>query len=121
MSGELHSWKSGDIKLLLKSDETGNGSGPERLGSRIGPRSEPISKVFDEKSPKFESDKSPKADRNSSLIPASSQLVRSVDASFKNVNDDDDDDDDGREKIEKPRMVRFHSFHFTKPMRLHQI
>ena len=109
VSGELHSWKSGDIKLLLKSEETGTGTGssPERPTSRIGPRSEPISKVFDEKIPNFESEKSPNVvDRSSSLMPASSQLVKNVDASFKTGNDVDVD---GREKIEKPRMVRFFS------------
>ena len=51
VSGQLHSWKSGDIKLLIKSEEKENKN--QNLKSSP-PRYEPISSVFDEKNSRFE-------------------------------------------------------------------
>jgi hypothetical protein len=120
VSGQLHSWKSGDIKLLIKADEKEKNALNIKTST---PWYEPISSVFDEKSSKFEPttinvggekftkfgslkndqippyfiEKNPRfVEMPSSVIPTSSQLVKNVEENFKNVS---------KAKPEKPKQV----------------
>ena len=113
VSGQLHSWKSGDIKLLIKADEKEKNALNTKSST---PWYEPISSVFDEKSSNFEpttinvggekftkfgslknDQKNPRfVEMPSSVIPTSSQLVKNVEENFKNVS---------KAKPEKPKQV----------------
>ena len=90
VTGQLHSWRSGDIKILLKSEEMENEKNLDnRRDAKSTRQNDPISKVFGEKSPKFETRlPEPEVDKvrtTCSGIPTSSQLVRSMEQSFKNA------------------------------------
>ena len=105
VSGQLHSWKSGDIKMFLNSEEKENQKTDERF--------KPKTSIFDENYSTYEESTKTKNEKNStknvdnkferisrfdksvasssaSVIPTSSQLVKNVEESFKNASKDVD-------------------------------
>lgn len=120
VSGQLQSWKSGDIKMFLNSEEKENQKTEERFKPKTSIFDENYStyaestKVKNEKNStknvdnKFERisrfDKS--VDNSASVIPTSSQLVKNVEESFKNASKDVGDKDvDIVDMRDKPKKV----------------